>query len=87
MSLEITITKEQLEIICEAAQKYGITHFKLEELEMEFDPPQPRIVYTPPSLKNQPIGEAHGMPTDDQLLFASSIPMSDEELAARPPHA
>lgn len=78
------ITKEELDMIGEAAQRYGIRTFKFGEMMLVFRPQEPRIMFDEAKL-NRPIGQGHGMPTDDQMLFASSIPMTDEEIAARAP--
>lgn len=77
--------KEFLDIVCEASQKYGIRHFKLCDLDLTFTAQQPKIVLASSELPNQGIGETFGMPTEDELLFASSIPMTQDEIEARPP--
>lgn len=76
--------QDMLEVVCDAAQRFGITRFHGDLFEVNFTEMRPQLVIGDMS-PNRHIGEAEGMPTDDQLLFASSIPMTDEEIAARPP--
>lgn len=78
--------KEDLDIIGEAAKKYGFLKFNHVDYQIEFSNEQPKLIIPNMSIANRPIGEAFGMPTDDQMLFASSIPMTDEEIAASPPN-
>lgn len=77
---------DMLSVICDLATTHGIKTIKVETVEIEFDPQaRTRVVFGPLAPKDQPIGEDHGMPTDDQLLFASSIPLTDEEIQAGVP--
>lgn len=77
--------KEDLEVIGEAALKYGMSRVEINGLmAVEFTYKPPQVVY-PTAMATSPIGESEGMPTDDQLLFASSIPLTDEEIAAQVP--
>lgn len=83
------ITKEAIEIIGDAALKYGIKHLKIQDhvcerllVEISFTDQRPQIIMPQTSV---PIGEKYGMPTDDEMLFASSIPMTEDEIAARAP--
>ncbi len=76
------ITKETLDMLGEAALRYGIQGFECADFKVMFSLKQPQLVFEP---RTQPIGEKYGMPTDDELLFASSLPLSEEEIAARPP--
>lgn len=78
------ISKVDLDMIGEAALRYGLKYFEFGSMKLHFGAAQQPQLATS-TLQNQPIGETHGMPTDDQLLFASSIPLSDDEIAARAP--
>ncbi len=76
--------QDKLNVIGDAAQRFGMKTFKMDDLEITFEPP--RVVFAATSgMPNQAIGATSGMPTEDELLFASSIPLTEDELAARPP--
>lgn len=83
------ITKEAIEIVGDAALKYGIKNIKISEserpsliLDITFSERPAQILMQTPTI---PIGTA-GVPTDDQFLFMSSgIPMTDDEINARTP--
>lgn len=79
------ISKEQLDTLGEAAQKYGIRTFKCPDFTVVFTDQRPQIVIGDVS-PNRQIGQVHGMPTEDELLFASSIPLSSDEMESKPPH-
>ncbi len=77
------ISKENLEMICEMAAKHGIKVFHDNEVRLVFS--GTHGMGTHYETFTNPIGEKHGMPTEDELLFASSIPLTEEEIMARPP--
>jgi hypothetical protein len=79
------IDKPTLDLLGESALKYGITTFKCADFEVTFTIQQPKIVFAPSEMPTNGIGAPYGMPTEDELLFASSIPMTQEEIQARPP--
>lgn len=80
------IDKATLETLGEAAQKYGIRSFKCADFEVLFTIQQPKLVFASSEVPNKPIGAPYGMPTDDELLFASSIPLTNGEIEAQAPH-
>lgn len=78
-----------LDIAGAAAQKHGLSSLRIEKtIELIFKSDYPRIMYTGAGDNKTgiPIGERHGMPTDDELLFASSIPLTPGEIEAQAPH-
>lgn len=77
--------QDLLEVICDAAHRFGIKTFEGGQLKVTFSDFQPKFVFPDPR-EISPIGEKYGMPTDDQMLFASSVPLTDDEIAARPPN-
>lgn len=78
--------QDLLNVIGDAAERFGMTRVKWEDIEIEFAEVQTQLVsYTTDVSSTQPIGEEHGMPTEDELLFASSIPLTDDEIRAKAP--
>jgi len=82
--LGLTIDKDLLDAVLASARKHGVRALKVASLGLDvaFHPPDAPVIKVDHKL---PIGEAHGMPTDDEMLFASSIPLTPEELVARAP--
>lgn len=82
------ISRDMLDVLGAAAQRYGIIAFKCPDFEVTFSGQPPRIMMPMPGLdSSRSIGELHGMPTEDELLYASSgYPLSEEEIRARPPN-
>lgn len=80
----MTWSTGDLDMIAAICQKRGITRLKMVDLEFDIKPSVGDVVDALP--KSMPIGEAVGMPTDDQMLFHSAPePMTDEEIAAQAP--
>lgn len=79
------ITKEQFIDICEVAKKYGVTSFSSDGTVISFSERAQPAEMVFPELGPRKIGEKFGAPTDDQMLFWSSDPMEDEDMATQPP--
>lgn len=72
----------QFEDILKVAIKYGVASFRLQELSVLF---QTAPADVPRETIRAAMGEGAGMPTEDQFLFMSGIPLEDNEILAQPP--
>lgn len=77
------MTVEDIEKIMSMSKLFHVAHIRTGDLEIQFKEDfseEPRLVAVG-GLERARIGEAHGMPTDDELLFASS-PSGPPNIAA-----
>lgn len=78
------MTPSELQTLLTLAKSMGVRRLKVDAVEVVFwatKEPEPQLS----SLEKAALGEEGGMPTEDQLLFMSGIPLSDEEIKARAP--
>lgn len=77
--------RQLLDTLGMAAQLYKIKSYKDANIEVTFGETSGQPLGFLSGPEKQPMGEENGMPTEDELLFASSIPLSPEEIRARAP--
>ena len=76
------MSPSDLQLLITQARENGLRRLRVDGVELEFwEKPAP----APTALETAAIGEDDGMPTEDQLLFMSGIPLTDEEIKARAP--
>jgi hypothetical protein len=72
---------KELRNVLELAKEYGLKKLRLADgLEVEFGD---KLVAVP--IEEFKKIKTEGMPTEDEFLFMSSIPMTDDEIKAQPP--
>jgi hypothetical protein len=69
------MTPGDFEQFLRVAKKYNVERFKVGDCE----------VHMPPRVEPTKLSDDDKMPTEDQMLFHSSIPLTDDEIKARPP--
>lgn len=70
------MTPKEFEDVIIIARKYGIERFKINACEVHF-------AHIPAA--SSLVSDQERQPTEDELLFHSSIPMTDDELKAHAP--
>lgn len=81
----MNIATADLQLLITTARESGLKRLRMVDggVEFEFwDKPEAAPVS---QTEKAAIGEETGMPTEDQLLFMSGIPLTDDEIRARAP--